>query len=497
MAVLALAALFLACCASRPAASKTERIAVLRFENLSPDASLSWVGRALSEVVSVQLAGASGLQTISSQRLHSYDRLLGARPVSSPGISTESTQALLAGATRVVYGEYTVRSGKLEARVTIEDARGERVLKTIAVAAPSGDVLRLADEIARAIEPKSAAFSTRSPEALSAYIHALESAEPTRVEQGMRAAIQADPDFPPPYRLLAQERAQRGDPAGAAALIEQALGRGDRIAPLERARLELQVAEITGDLNGRQEALTKLVALDAGDPVSWRALGETLMNRHEYRRAVDSLKKAADLEPGDAAAWNSLGYAAAYAGDLTAGAAALRRYQTLAPAEANPLDSLGDIHLASGKLAEAEKFYLEAFQKDPNFLNQGDLLKAAIARLYSGDVASADEAAKRYFDARAKANDPILAYRQAQWLWLTGRRKDAYKQMQAFADANENTPLRDTSSRAYAEISLWSLMLGDRAAAKQLAEKAVRISSPAARGNAIVAAFLALPPVAA
>jgi len=125
VAVLALAAFVQISCASRPAASKTERIAVLRFENLSPDASLSWVGRALSEVVSTQLAGAPGLQTISSQRLHSYDRLLGPRPVSAPGISTESTQAFLAGATRVVYGEYTVRNGRLEARVTIEDARGD------------------------------------------------------------------------------------------------------------------------------------------------------------------------------------------------------------------------------------------------------------------------------------------------------------------------------------------------------------------------------------
>jgi hypothetical protein len=40
-------------------------------------------------------------------------------------------------------------------------------------------------------------------------------------------------------------------------------------------------------------------------------------------------------------------------------------------------------------------------------------------------------------------------------------------------------------------------MMGDRGAATQLAAKALRISSPAARGNAIVAAFIALPPVSA
>jgi len=91
---------------------------------------------------------------------------------------------------------------------------------------------------------------------------------------------------------------------------------------------------------------------------------------------------------------------------------------------------LGDIHFMSGKLPEAEKFYLEAFQKDPNFLNQGDLLKAAITRLFAGDRAAADQAANRYFEARAESKDPILEYRRAQWLWLTGRRKEAARQME-------------------------------------------------------------------
>ena len=37
-------------------------------------------------------------------------------PISAPGISAESSQALAAGATLLAYGEYTVRNGKLEVR---------------------------------------------------------------------------------------------------------------------------------------------------------------------------------------------------------------------------------------------------------------------------------------------------------------------------------------------------------------------------------------------
>ena len=297
----------MASCARQPAASKVDRIAVLRFENLSSDNSLSWVGRALSEVVTAQLASVPGTQVLSSQRLHSYDRLLGPRPVAAPGISAESTQALLAGATRVVYGEYTVRNGKLEADVTIEDLKTRRMLGTFFVAAPAGNVLGVANEIARQIQPKAAAYATRSGDALAAYIRALESGDAGQMEQGLTAAIQADPDFAQPYRLLAQERVQRGDQVGAAAALEQALVRGDRFSPLERTRIEVQAAEISVDAAARKAALIRLVKLDPADPVAWRALADSSMNDHDYRRAMESYQKSVEIEPGDANTWNSLG----------------------------------------------------------------------------------------------------------------------------------------------------------------------------------------------
>ena len=492
-----LAVLALTSCVRKPAATKSERIAILRFENLSSDGSLSWMGRAFSEVIATQLAAVPLIPALSSVRLHSYDRLLGAHPVSAPGISAESTQALLAGATRAVYGDYTVRNNKLEANVTIEDLRTHRMLGSFTVTAPAGDVLGASNEIARQIDPKAAAYGTRSGAALAAYIRGLESTDAAFMEQTLSSAIQADPDFASPYRLLAQERLQRGNRPGASAIVEQALARGERIPPLDRARLQLQAAEISLDTKARETALIQLVKLDPADPVAWRALGETAMSRHEFRQAMEGLQKAAELEPGDAGTWNLLGYAATYAGDLTAGTNALRRYQTLAPNGANPLDSLGDIHLAAGKLDEANKFYSEALQKDPNFLNQGDLLKGAVARLFAGDLAAADREANRYLDARAKAKDPLLEYRRSQWMWLAGRRKEGYQHLQAFAAATENTPLRDASSHADAQLSLWSLVMGDRTAAQQLAAKSVRIASPAARGNGIVAGFLALPPASA
>ena len=100
-------------CSRTPVSSQSPRLAILRFENLTGDASLSWQGRALSEIISTQLQGAPNLQILPSARLHQMDRSMGLRPISAPGISSESAQALAAGATQLGYGQYTVRNGKI------------------------------------------------------------------------------------------------------------------------------------------------------------------------------------------------------------------------------------------------------------------------------------------------------------------------------------------------------------------------------------------------
>ena len=50
---------------------RAERIAILRFENMSADPSLDWQGRALSEVLTQEIGA------IPSTRMHSFDRVLG------------------------------------------------------------------------------------------------------------------------------------------------------------------------------------------------------------------------------------------------------------------------------------------------------------------------------------------------------------------------------------------------------------------------------------
>jgi tetratricopeptide (TPR) repeat protein len=488
----ALAALLLAACTRQPPAPAVQRIAILRFENLGPGVSGDWMGRAFSEVITAELAGAPGVYAIPSSRLHGLERVLGPRPVSVPGISAERSLAFASGATRLGYGEYSVRGGRLSARLTIEDPRTGKMIQVASAAA--GDVLAVASELVRQLSPRVTPYGTNSVPALQAYMAAQESATAAATEQNLDRAIAADPDFGPPYRLLAQLKAQQQDRTTADALLGQALARAGAMPPAERARLHLEAAGLHGDSAARQSALTTLVALEPNDPAAWSSLAESCMNRRQYPQAVQAYGKLLEIEPEDVNALNQLGYAAAYAGSLDTALDALRRYQALRPADANPLDSQGDVNLLAGRLRQSESFYLQAAKKDPNFENGGDLWKAAMARLMSGDVAGADTLAQHYISAREAAKDPLAGYRQAEWLWVAGRRKSACQRLQTFARAAEAGPSREFASRAYSQLAVWSLVLGDRAAAAQLAQKAALLAGPSSAGAALVARFLAEPP---
>jgi tetratricopeptide (TPR) repeat protein len=488
------AILLLSGCSRSAKQAPVQRIAVLRFENLSGDSSLSWQGRALSEIIATELEGAGNPQVLPSTRLHAFDRVMGFRPISSPGISSESAQAIAAGATEVAYGQYTVRNGKLEVQLTLEDTRTLTTTKVISTAVPAGDVFGAAGALARQLSPKLAAYGTRSPQALAAYIRALESGDAAVMEVGLNVAIAADPDYAPPYRLLAELKVQRQDRAGALSTVEQALARGKAIPELEQARLQLVAAELSGNPAARQQALARLTQLDSGDVSTWRALGDVSMSRHDFRAGAQAYQRALDLDPDDAVLLNSEGYAAAQSGDLDAAMKALRRYQALRPNEANPLDSMGDVNMMAGRFAAAEDFYLQSNKKDPNFNNQGGLLKAALAHLFTGDTAGANALSERYLKARADAKDQVVDYRRAQWTWISGRRKAAAQQMGAFALSAEKGPLRDMASRAYAELATWSMMLGDRENAARLAQQSLALAGQGSAGNAIIARFFSQPP---
>lgn len=471
------AVLLLGSCARRQPA-EIQRLAVLRFENLSADPSSDWMGRALADVIAAELAGSSSLYAMPSSRLHALDPTMGSRPIAAPGVSAEASLAQAAGATRIGYGEYTVAGGRLRARLTIQDAKTGSVARgPLEAAAAAADPIAAATALAKQISSDAQPYSTGSAAAVEAYARGLEAPDAGAVRRYCEQAIAADTDFGPAHVLLVETALRQHDRSGAMAALQAAMDRGTRLPQPARLRLDVVAAGLRGDAAARDRALGALTQSAPLDPVVWRAFAEESAGRRDYRRAIAAYTRALSVEPEDAASWNQLGYISAAAGSLDSALSALRRYQALRPGDANPLDSMGDVNLMYGRLKEAEALYLEAHKKNPAFLNGLDLYKAAVARLMTGDVAGASAI------LGDKAGVP-------DWLWLAGRRRDAYAKLAAEA---ENTPVPERRARAFAQLAIWAVLLDDRDAAARAAEQAQALATPSTAALAALARFVSQP----
>jgi tetratricopeptide (TPR) repeat protein len=468
------------------------QVAVLRFENLSAEASLDWMARGFAEILSGELQGSPQRYAIQYGALHSFDASLGARP-DAPGVSTESTGALAAGANQLVYGDFWVADGALHAAATEEDLATHKMVRVASASGPLRDgIFPVADALARQLG-ETHPFGTRNPQALRDYAAALEA--PLADSRLFAQAAGEDPDFGRAYVSWLDAAIAERNRGLADRIVEQA--RLHRISALDRAEIDLNAAAMAGDFPAQLEARRALARLDPADPNRHRALAEALMSVRDFDEAIVEFRRALSIRPGDAVALNAMGYAAAFSGDLPTAIRVLRGYEQLRPNEPNPLDSLGDVHFALGHFGEAEQFYLAAHAKSPGFLNGGEVLKAAQARLMTGDVPGATALFNRYRAEREAAHDPNAPYHAAAWLWQTGARRAAIDGMDRLAFATNGSDEigaeREIASRADAQAALWLLDLGDRAGAVQHARKALAEAGPATSAIAALVAFLAQP----
>jgi tetratricopeptide (TPR) repeat protein len=458
-----------------------QRLAITRFENLSPEARADWIGRALAEVITSELSQSGSVYAMPSSRLHALNAAFGARPIQAPGISAEAPLALAAGANRVGYGEYAITGGRLRVRVTIEEPGARSLaLGPIEVSVDESDVVGAATALARQISPDAKPFATSSASALEAYVRGLESSDPAGIRRAAEESVAADPNFGPGYVLLVESALQQQDRAGAGAALQAAAARGNAIQDTVRLRLEILAATLRGDGEAAEHAAQMLARATPLDPTAWKLVGDTAAGRRQYQQTAGAYRRALAIEPSDAPLWNQLGYFAAYAGDNEGAVNALKQYQALRPADPNPLDSLGDVHLLAGRLKEAEGYYRAAHQQNPAFLNGLDLYKAAMARLMTGDVTGADE---------------ILGdkARTAEWLWISGRREQAIAALDAEA---ARQPQQDLRARSYSLLAVWSALSEDRAASARYAAQAAALATPATAGTVALARLAVMPAAA-
>ena len=436
---------------SRRAAPGLIREVLLTFDNLTGDASLDWMAQAAPRMLERDLTGL---------------------PKTIPLTATAVREAYLDHATRMVHGYFERRSGKLHFEIEVEDAEGHRMIQTISEDGEFPDAMNRA---AKSLDPAAGTFPA-TPAAATAW------------GQGQyERAVTLDPDFALAWLGWVEQTAASASPARAneaREIAERGLAKPGLRSPIDRARLELAAATLRQDDAARIAASQKVVALVPADPSLLGSLAEMEMNARRFADAARDYQAFILADPANVNTRNLLGYAQAFAGDLDGARKSFEEYGRQPGQSVNSMDSLGEALFVNGKFDQAERSFLDAYQKDPSFLQGAPLWKAAHARWLAGELSGADQLAaadklmERYWQDRAKAHDPLLTWRRANWLYETGRREQGVELLKMDV---QMPALQETANVAQRQLQVWNNLQSVPSGVADL-EKDYQHSNPASDG---------------
>jgi len=460
----------LAC--SRGRKHTVERLAIVPFENLSSDSNLNWAGRAVASALVYDLAPSPA---VHAQLVDS----------SSGAYSSEASEML--------EGYFSEKSGRLVMVASLENLGKTKTVASFEFdGAASEGVLPLLNQLAERLSPAARPFETRNPVAFRAYGNALTGTNTEAIVRDFTAATSVDPHFALVYLVWARLLGAEGQREQAGKVLQGA--RAANPDAIDSAEIDYQAASLAGDANGRAKALEALTRLTPANATWFRELAVLRLSQRRFQEALRNYELATRLDGEDAELWNQLGYAYAFDQDLAGANRALEHYeQLLGPAKSNALDSLGEVNFFLGDFSEAGKYFLEAQERSPARRGE-ELTKAAESRLMTGDLAGADEIFQRYLGLAQPSQRLAAGFEEAQWEFLTGRRKLGMARLEHLIPSLEP----DRQALGLCQLAVWKLEIGAAKDGTELAGKAEALAkSPRTRNLSAICKIIAAPPVSA
>jgi serine/threonine-protein kinase len=358
-----------------PAGAGAATVAVLYFENLSPDSSDAFLASGITEEVISRLGSIERVRVKGRNAVRAL----------SPAVRDDyGALGRTLGVRYVVEG--SVRRAGQRLRVSarlLTSENGFRVWGRDYDHA-AGDLLALQEEIARDVatslagtlrpaeRTRLAATGTRDPAAFEHYLRGnfhLSGRSPDAVRRAIaayEAAVGRDPGFSPALARIAYAYAQFLDWGWAFPGLppDSVLARG---------------------LSHADRALTQ--DPDAAD--AWLARGYLLSFRHPdtFEGVEEAFRRAIALRPDDAEAHHQHGWVLHELGRDADAVDAYQRALALEPLRASTLRGIGLVHLLADRDAAARAWLDSSTRVDPGFYSSYGL--RGLARLRLGDVAGA------------------------------------------------------------------------------------------------------------
>ncbi len=291
------------------------------------------------------------------------------------------------------------------------------------------------------------------------HLLALSHAEAGNVDQAEKAFLSAlglAPEHPMILVNYAVMLRKSGRPEPALALLQRAT---DSAPGFAKAWSELGLTALhAGHHQQAQSALVRAVQLQPGSALAWRALGNASRATGDLDAAEAAFRRAMALEPGDRSASINLGAVLRLAGRPDEAIACFEAIQKRGDASPELADALVGALLDDGRLDEAVHLARQIVHKHPDFVagrvtlanllweygtaaapddDPFDLFRNALEQQpdhhelraayiqFLLSARAAGEALGQILQLRASADDPMLAWVQANALEMLGHREQA------------------------------------------------------------------------
>jgi serine/threonine protein kinase/tetratricopeptide (TPR) repeat protein len=488
---------------SRPAGAEGHKsLAVLYFSNLSQDASLDWLNRGLTEMLTTNLAQVKGLDVLSTERILAEIQRMGKKETTELDPASALKVARNTDADAFVTGTL-LRVGPKQLRldVQVQDTKSGQILFSDKVeAADVQGIFSMVDAVTGRVAQRfvpAANMATNTPSIeeaatsdLEAYRHyqlGVDLAHRFLIAEAVREleeAVRLDPQFALAYWRLAGGYAFQGDLRKSQELwpkIEQLQSRLPRQDLLE---FQAQEAMRAGDEAEGRHILESLLKEFPRQDNARARLALSLYSADEPDRAISLLKDGLQLDPRNDILLNMLGYSQAVNGNLAAALQANDQYVALRPNDPNPWDTRGDIFYMSNHDDEAVEAYRKVLGIKPDFAGYENYIKLAIVYADQKKFALADSALQEYGKRAAGVSKfyvPLFAGQFQETRGdMEGARASYRRAVQDLARAGQNGGAAD----ALQSLASVSLLTGEGLASDLAFARQQKLSG---RENGVVA----------
>jgi DNA-binding winged helix-turn-helix (wHTH) protein/tetratricopeptide (TPR) repeat protein len=444
----------------RPAKSTVtnvhKAVAVIEIENHSQDPSLSWLGDGVVDLLTTDLAQASNLDTISSERVRD---LIG-REV-KPGQELRPSQAQgvaqKAGADVFISGGILKMGRGLRLDLRVQETASGKLLLAEKIEGESPQAVfsmvdQTADRIVSGLSPgeprPGGARLTSNLGALHAYEEGVDEYDRSSDDEvaagSFHHAVELDPQFAMAYfelaKLLPGYRARHEAITRAAVLAER-----QRLPEQQRLLIHARELVIDDRLAEAVETFRTIVRRFPKEIEPRMFLGTHLTVLGRFKEGTEVLEEAAKQDASsESLIWNQLAYNYAFQQDSSRALDAADRYAALLPPDdPNPIDTRADVYSMGGNQANALAEYQRNLKTHPNFSYTRE--KIALVFLLAGKNREAAEAAQAAYEKAGDRDRGVAREVQGDVVLRDGNLDLAAKYYQQASVLSESDPSRSSA----------------------------------------------------